>query len=126
MSAEGKRTILLALLQICFLVGIAQPENKLDFNPQYLNEDKSPELVVNKQVLKDRMMNGSINKCPPKRYMGITHAPSIDFNIYLALHNSITPKIMTSFEVSLNYAGVMNIKSLFFLRKKAQADLRRN
>lgn len=53
----------------------------------------------------------------PKRYMSITHVPENDFNIYLSFNNSITPNILTSFEVSLNYAGVMNIRSLIVLRK---------
>lgn len=52
-----------------------------------------------------------------KRYLSITHVPENDFNIYLSFNNSITPNILTSFEVSLNYAGVMNIRSLIVLRK---------
>lgn len=56
--------------------------------------------------------------CPSKTYFGITHVPSEDFNIYLTFYNSVTPVIQASFEVSLNYAGVMNIRSIISLRKK--------
>ena len=57
-----------------------------------------------------------------RRYMGITHVPSSDFNIYLTFNNAVTPRILTSLEVSLNYAGVMNLKSQILLRKRSNKN----
>lgn len=57
-----------------------------------------------------------------RQHIGITHVPSMDFNIYLTVRNPITPKITTSLDVSLNYAGVMNIRNLILLGKKNQKD----
>ncbi len=120
------KLILMLALSIHYMMVMAQQDRDLslmDWNKIAVNDELN--LLFNDLVLSDRIIDTNIEGwcegiCPPKRYVGITHIPSADFNIYLAFHNSVTPKITTSFEVSLNYAGVMNIKGLFLLRKRSK------
>ena len=50
--------------------------------------------------------------------IGITHNPSIDFNIYLTVNKKVTSGIRTSIDLSLNYTGIMNVRSVITLRGK--------
>ena len=115
--------MLVVVLNVHHLMIIAQPASKFTYWENAATNGDELELVLNSLATYNRVVDASIEdwcsrSCMQKRYVGITHVPSLDFNIYLAYHHSITPKLSTSFEVSLNYAGVMNIKSLFLLRKR--------
>ena len=50
--------------------------------------------------------------------IGITHNPSSDFNIYLTFNKKVASGIRTSIDLSLNYAGIMNVRSVITLRGK--------
>lgn len=73
-------------------------------------------------LIKEGIVHENIKSIEAKRFMGITHTPALDFNIYLTFANSITPGIRTAFEVSLNYSGVMNFKGQIMLRKKRRCS----
>ena len=53
-----------------------------------------------------------------KEFIEILHNPSQDFNIYLSIHNSSESDVQLSFDLSLNYTGIMNLRSRVLLRKK--------
>lgn len=118
-----KLVLVLVLIEHCLLTVGQSGEKITGAREDYSQHKKLVELALQRMTsyiqLED---NASVSSLPASsqsfmRHVEIVHTPSSDFNIYLAFNNSVTPKIMTSFEVSLNYAGVMNVKSLIFLRR---------
>ncbi|MEO9484422.1 MAG: hypothetical protein ABJG47_13280 [Ekhidna sp.] len=92
-------------------------ERKNPSNDGYL-EVVLTRLSVYEQGISYGEIGKSMKSVPKKEHVGITHLPSLDFNIYLTFYRSISPRTLTSLEISLNYTGVMNVRNLIFLRKK--------
>ncbi|MEP1033416.1 hypothetical protein [Ekhidna sp.] len=127
MKIGSIKLALMLALSLHYILASAQPSTDFVHLRQSTSENKAFELVLNRLTTYDRVISESfsdwcLKRCEKRRYIGITHTPSSDFNIYLTINNSLTPKIKTSLEVSLNYTGVMNIRSLILLGKKGQKD----
>ncbi len=103
--------ILLFLAHHFFVVGQVKTDWRISIDSNLIESDLKVDI--------DRILiDGGNEELGSDRYVGITHTPSVDFNIYLTFNNAINSRIQTSFEVSLNYSGVMNIRSTIALRRR--------
>lgn len=121
-------TLLVVICMGCFIAS-AQPLKNETYLEDSTQKNGYNDLLFNslaslELVLKERFENWCTNECQHRRYVGITHVPAYDFNIYLTVNESVSPTIKASLEISLNYAGVMNVKSLILLRKKVPAEMK--
>ncbi|WP_462250556.1 hypothetical protein [Ekhidna sp.] len=108
--------ILVLMLVLQNFTVVSQPKvnwtEYFDRQNELASELKNPCATICISLLNQEIIENEIEP------IGITHNPSIDFNIYLTFNKKVTSGLRTSIDLSLNYVGIMNVRSVITLRGK--------